>query len=436
MVSGGVSVRRACRALEATRATYHDKSRRRDQAGLAAHQSDACALWLLPRACAAGAGRLGDQHEADLSPATRTGQKLSFSCPMMGSKPVGCILMKENDKILKKGGLSMFKRCKKLSFCMVVVAAASFLTFALKPASADTYPSHPVTIVVPFAAGGSADVYARVLAQQLALMTGASFIVDDQPGAGSIIGSEYVAKSTPDGYTLLLISNTHTVNETLFPDKPYKLMKDFVPVAPINSSDLVLVTRPTLGVKTVADLIKMAKAKPGDLSFASSGPGTPYYMAGKLFNQMAGVSILNVPYKSSSEARIDVIGGQVDMMFDAPTTMADFIRTGKVTALATTGKSRSDVLPNLPTISDAGVPGYTAVIWLGLVAPKGTPPAIVQQLNADISKIVQMPDIRASWLKQGAVPMVMTSPQFTDFLNADIKKWAKVIKISGATINQ
>jgi tripartite-type tricarboxylate transporter receptor subunit TctC len=330
----------------------------------------------------------------------------------------------------------MFKKLKKIIRCISGVAAASVFALVSQSASADTYPSHPVTIVVPFAAGGSADVYARVLAQQLGLMTGGSFIVDDRPGAGSIIGSEFAATSTPDGYTLLLISNTHTVNETLFKNKPFKLMTDFVPVAPINSSDLVLVTRPTLGVKTLADLIKLAKAKPGALSFASSGPGTPYYMAGQLFNQMAGVSILNVPYKSSSDARIDVIGGQVDMMFDAPTTMTDFITSGKVTALATTGKSRSDVLPNLPTVSEAGVPGYTAVIWLGLMAPKGTPPAIVNQLNADISKIAEMPNIRASWLKQGAVPMVMTPPQFTDFLNGDIKKWAKVIQISGATVDQ
>jgi tripartite-type tricarboxylate transporter receptor subunit TctC len=329
----------------------------------------------------------------------------------------------------------MLKYCQKMLHCLAGLAAMGMLACAAPAVAAAAYPSHPVTIIVPFAAGGSADIYARILAQQLQLMTGQSFIVDDRPGAGSIIGSQVAATSAPDGYTLLLISNTHTINETLFAHKPFKLMTNFVPVAPINSSDLVLVTRPTLGVKTVAALIKAAKAKPGDLSFATSGPGTPYDMAGQLFNEMAGVSILNVPYKGSSDARMDVIGGQVDMMFDATTTMVDLIRSGKVTALATTGLSRSKILPDLPTVSQAGVPGYTAVIWLGLMAPKGTPADVVDTLNADITKIVQRPEIQASWLKLGATPMIMNPQQFGRFLQADIVKWAKVVKISGATIN-
>lgn len=321
---------------------------------------------------------------------------------------------------------------------MLVAGFAAMAATGLLPVrnAAAAYPDHPVTIIVPFAAGGSADVYARILAQQLNAATGQSFIVDDRPGAGSIIGSEAVATSAPDGYTLLLISNTHAVNETLFAKKPFKLMKDFVPIAPINTSDLVLVTRPTLGVKTVADLIKLAKEKKGDLTYASSGPGTPYHMAGELFKQMAGVSILHVPYKGSSAARVDVVGGQVDMMFDATTTMVGFIKSGKVTAIATTGGSRSDVLPDLPTVSEAGVPGYRAEIWLGLVAPKGTPQAIVDKLNAEITKIVAKPDVQAAWKKQGATPLSMTQAQFTAFLNEEIKKWAKVVQISGAKVNQ
>lgn len=313
--------------------------------------------------------------------------------------------------------------------------AASALALCSVGAMAQQYPSKPVTIIVPFAAGGSADIYARLLAQQLQLATGASIIVDDRPGASSLIGTEVVAHSRPDGYTLLLISNTHTVNETLFKSKPFVLMRDFVPVAPINSSELVLVTRPTLPVNSVADLIKLAKAKPGSLSYASSGPGTPYDMAGQLFRQMAGISILDVPYTSSSNARTDTIGGQVDMMFDAPTTMSGFIASGKIKALATTGKTRSAVLPNLPTVDASGVPGYEAVIWLGLLAPKNTPPAVVDRLNSLITQIANKPDVRAAWLKQGATPMTMTPAQFTQFLNADIQKWAQVIKISGTKIN-
>lgn len=298
--------------------------------------------------------------------------------------------------------------------------------------AADAYPSRPVTIIVPFAAGGSADVYARLLAPPLQAALGQSFIVDDRPGAGAIIGTEFVKNAPADGYTLLLISNTQTVNETLFPKKPYKLMTDFVPVAPINDSDLVLVTRPALGVKTVAELIARAKAKPGDLSYASSGPGTPYHMAGELFKQMAGVDILHVPYKGSSPARVDVISGQVDLMFDATTTMASFIKEGKVVALATTGKTRSDMLSGLPTVAET-VAGYEATIWLGIVAPKDTPPQIVDRLNKVVSDVVASPEVKAAWGKNGAIPMTMQPAAFRTFMDADIAKWAKVVKLSGAT---
>ncbi len=228
----------------------------------------------------------------------------------------------------------------------MAVAAAALADAALtrRARAEDAYPSRAVTFIVPFAAGGSADVYARLLAPRLQAALKQAFVVDDRPGAGSIIGTEFVKNAPADGYTLLVISNTHTVNETLFAKKPFKLMDDFVAVAPINASDLVLVTRPGLGVATVAELIQKAKADPGGLSYASSGPGTPYHMAGEMFKQMAGVDILHVPYKASSAARVDVIAGQVDMMFDATTTMASLIRGGKVVALATTGKARSDVL--------------------------------------------------------------------------------------------
>ena len=301
--------------------------------------------------------------------------------------------------------------------------------------AADAYPSRPVTIIVPFAAGGSADVYARLLVPRLQAALGQSFIVDDRPGAGAIIGTEYVKNAPADGYTLLLISNTQTVNETLFAKKPYKLMTDLVPVAPINDSDLVLVTRPDLGVKTVAELIARAKAKPGDLSYASSGPGTPYHMAGELFKQMAGVDILHVPYKGSSPARVDVIAGQVDLMFDATTTMASFIKGGKVVAVATTGKARSDVLPGMPTVAET-VPGYEATIWLGIMAPKGVPADVVDRLNKAVSDIVASPEVKAAWAKDGAVPMLMQPAAFRTFMDADIVKWAKVVKLSGATATQ
>ena len=310
------------------------------------------------------------------------------------------------------------------------------IALACATAIAQDYPNKPVRIIVPFAAGGPADVYARFIGVRLQEAMGQPFVVEDRPGAGSIIGTDAVAKAAPDGYTLLLMSNTHTVNETLIPNKPYQLMRDFVPIAPINYSDLVLVVHPSAGVNSLAELIKLAKASPGKLNYASSGPGTPYHMAGELFKAMAGVDIVHVPYKGSSGARTDVLGGQVQMMFDAVTTMSEHAKSGRVIAVATTGKMRSSVLPNVPTMAEAGVPGYEAVIWLGLMAPKGTPPPIVNRLNAEITKIQNRPDIRQEWSSQGALPMVMPPVEFGRYINDDIVKWERIVKISGAKADQ
>jgi tripartite-type tricarboxylate transporter receptor subunit TctC len=295
-------------------------------------------------------------------------------------------------------------------------------------AFAQAYPARPVKIIVPFAAGGPADVYARFVAQRLQDALGQAFVVDDRPGAGSVIGTDAAAKSPADGYTLLLMSNAHTVNETLITNKPFNLMRDFVAIAPINYSDLVLVANPALKASSLKELIAQAKAQPGKLNYASSGPGTPYHMAGELFKSMAGVYLVHIPYRGSSGARTDVIGGQVDMMFDAVTTMAEQVKAGKVKAIATSGRQRSDVLPDVPTLSEAGVPGYEATIWLGLMAPKGTPKAIVDKLNEAVSKIAGQADVKAAWAKQGAVPMVMTPEVFDKYARDDIAKWAKVIQ--------
>ena len=313
---------------------------------------------------------------------------------------------------------------------------ASLLAAFAASASAQDYPTKPVRMIVPFAPGGPADVYARFLAQRLQESLGQPFVVDDRPGGGSVIGTDAVAKSAPDGYTLLVMSNTHTVNESLMPNKPFVLMRDFVGVAPINSSDLVLVVHPSVTANTIAELIALAKAQPGRMSYASSGPGTPYHMAGELFKSMAGVDILHVPYKGSAGARTDVLGGQVQMMFDAVTVMAPHAREGKVKALGTSGTTRSTVLPGVPTIAEAGVPGYETTIWLGVMAPKGTPAPIVAKLNAEIGKIVARQDVRDDWAKQGAVPMTMTPAEFARFLEQDIVKWERVVKISGAKPDQ
>jgi len=312
-------------------------------------------------------------------------------------------------------------------------AATLTLLMNAAPVVAQEWPSKPVRLIVPFAPGGSADVFGRFVAQRLQDALGQSFVVDNRPGAGSVIGTDAVAKASPDGYTLLVMSNTHTVNESLIKTKPYQLMRDFVPVAPLNYSDLVLVTKGSLGARSLRELITLAKAKPGALSYASSGPGTPYHMAGELFKAMSGTYIVHIPYRGSAGARTDILGGQVDFMFDAIPTMSEHIKSGKVKALATTGKARSATLPDLPTVAEAGVPDYEATIWLGIVAPKGTPPAIVNKLNAEIAKITGNPEVRKAWAAQGTTALTMGVDEFGRYMNADIAKWAHIVKISGAT---
>ena len=316
---------------------------------------------------------------------------------------------------------SLFPRCRHL---LTLVAALATCTWV----GAQSYPQRPVKIVVPFATGGPADNYARFMAQRLQDALGQSFVVDNKPGAGSVIGTDVAAKAPADGYTLLLMSNASTVNETLIPNKPYSLLRDFVGVAPINYSDLVLVAYPGTGMQNAADLIKRAQAQPGKLNYASSGPGTPYHMAGELFKSMAKIDLVHIPYKGSSGARTDVLGGQVDLMFDAVTTMTEQVKAGKVRAIATTGRQRSEVLPDVPTLSEAGVPGYEATIWVGLMAPKGTPKDVVDRLNQAVSKIASQADVRQQWAKQGAVPMVMNPAVFDKYIQDDVAKWAQVIR--------
>ena len=316
---------------------------------------------------------------------------------------------------------SFFPRYRNLLTLVVALAASTWVT-------AQSYPQRPVKIVVPFATGGPADNYARFIAQRLQDALGQSFVVDNKPGAGSVIGTDVAAKAPADGYTLLLMSNASTVNETLIPNKPYSLLRDFVGVAPINYSDLVLVAYPGTGMQNAADLIKRAQAQPGKLNYASSGPGTPYHMAGELFKSMAKIDLVHIPYKGSSGARTDVLGGQVDLMFDAVTTMTEQVKAGKVRAIATTGRQRSEVLPDVPTLSEAGVPGYEATIWVGLMAPKGTPKEVVDRLNQAVSKIASQADVRQQWAKQGAVPMVMNPAVFDKYIQDDVAKWAQVIR--------
>ena len=321
---------------------------------------------------------------------------------------------------------------------MLGIARRSLLIGSLAavaaPARAQAWPSKPVKIVVPFGPGGPADVYARQIGNELAEVLKQQFVIENKTGAGGTIGADIVAKAAPDGYTLLMMSNTHTTNETLLATRPYSLMKDLAAVAPVNSSDLVIVVNPAVKAKTLQEFIALAKAEPGKLNYASSGPGTPYHMAGELFKAMSGTDILHVPHKNSGDARNAVIGGHVQMMIDAMTAMKGHIEAGQVRALATTGAKRSTVLPNVPTANEAGVPGYEATIWLGIMAPAGTPKGVVERLNAEVGKIIATPAIREAWAKQGAVPMTMTPAEFDAYLRRDIDKWAKVIQQAGIKV--
>ena len=300
---------------------------------------------------------------------------------------------------------------------------------------AQSYPARSVKIVVPFGTGGPADIYGRFLAAKLTDSLGQPFVVEDRPGAGSIVGSDAVAKSAPDGYTLLVMSNTHTVNETLVPKKPFDLMRDFAPVTGINYSDLMMVIHPSVPAQNLKEFIAYAKANPGKLNYASSGTGTPYHMAGELFKSMAGVDIVHVPHKGSDQARTAILGGQVQMMIDAITTMNANAKAGKVRALGTTGAKRSPVSPDVPTVAEAGVPGYETTIWLGLMAPAGTPRPVLEKLNAAVNKILASAEVRETWGKQGAQPMGMSIDAFDKFLRADVAKWAKIVKASGAKVD-
>jgi tripartite-type tricarboxylate transporter receptor subunit TctC len=309
---------------------------------------------------------------------------------------------------------------------LLVLAIAA--TIGALPCKADDYPSRPVRIIVPFGAGGPTDVYTRAIAEELRKALHQTFVMENKPGAGTTIGTDYVAKAAPDGYTLLMVSGTQTVNETLYTKKPYHLMHDLVPIAPLIDSDLVLVVHPSVPAKSVKELLALARAKPGTLNFGSSGPGSNYHMAAELLKHLTGINIVHVPYKGSTGMRTDILSGQIQMLFDSVPTMAPLIKAGKVRALGTSGVTRSPILPDVPTIAEAGVPGFQATLWVGFMAPAGTPQPIVDKLNAEITKIVSRPDIKAAWQKQGAEPVALTQPQFKAFMDAQITKWADVIK--------
>lgn len=303
-------------------------------------------------------------------------------------------------------------------------------------AAAQTYPTKPLRLVVPFPAGGTTDILAREVGQRLTLSLGQSVVIDNRPGAGGNIGSELVAKSAPDGYTLLMGTvGTHAINPNLYAKLPYNNVTDFAPVILVASVPNVLEVTPSLPVNSVSDLIKLAKQKPGQVNFASSGNGTSIHLSGELFKAMAGVDMTHVPYKGSAAAITDLIGGQVQVMFDNLPSSLPQIKAGKLRAIAVTSTQRAPALPDIPTIAESGLPGFEATSWFGLLVPAGTPPAIITRINADVNQWLQSPDAREKLLAEGAVAAGGTAQQFAAHIRAETEKWARVVKASGAKVD-
>ena len=303
------------------------------------------------------------------------------------------------------------------------------------------WPSKPVRMVVPFSPGGTTDILARALAPELGRVFGQPFIVDNKPGAGGNVGADMVAKSAPDGYTLLMGTvGTHGINASVYPKLPYDPIKDFAPITLVAGVPNVLVMNPAkaeaLRINSVPDLIRYAKANPGKLNMASSGNGTSIHLSGELFKSMTGTFMLHFPYRGSGPALLDLIGGTMDLMFDNLPSALPQIKAGKLKALAVTSAQRSAALPELPTIAEAGpVPGFDASSWFGLLAPAGTPSDIVNRVQQESAKALATPALKERLLSQGAIPGGMTPAQFAAFIAAETKKWAQVVKVSGAKVD-
>jgi tripartite-type tricarboxylate transporter receptor subunit TctC len=309
--------------------------------------------------------------------------------------------------------------------CTLLIPLA--LLAAPRAASADDYPTRSIRLIIPFPPGGSNDVVGRIIANQLGKQLGQQVFVDNRSGAGGVVGSDLAAKAAPDGYTLLVISIAHAVDPWLY-KTPFDPVKDFAPVSIFATGTNVLTVNPKLPVHSVQELLAYAKAKPGELNYASAGIGSFQHLGGELFKLTAGINMVHVPYKGGGPAMTDVLGGFTKIMFSSLVQTTGFIRNGQLRALGTGGAQRISALPDVPTIAEAGVPGYEATMWVGVMAPVGTPSAIVDRLNAEINKILLRPDVRSNWERQGAVPVAMRPDEFGAYVQSEIDKWAKVIK--------
>ena len=317
-----------------------------------------------------------------------------------------------------------------------VLAAAVFAAALAQPAGAQNYPNRPVRLVVPFSPGGAADVPGRILTQKLTESLGHQVVVDNRPGAGSTIGADQVAKAPVDGYTLLMISNTHFVSAALYKKLPYDSVADFAPVTQVTSAPNVIVVHPSLPAKTVKELIALAKAKPGKIDYASSGNGSTQHLTGALFTKMAGIDMTHIPYRGSGPATADLLSGQVTVGFPGIAGMLPQIKAGKLRALAVTSARRSPELPDTPTVAEAGIKGYDVTAWFGVAGPKGMPREIVMKLHTELVRILKNPEVQKLLLNAGQEVAWQDSPElFGEVLKVEAAKWARMVKESGATVN-
>ncbi|AKQ54555.1 Bug family tripartite tricarboxylate transporter substrate binding protein [Bordetella hinzii] len=324
----------------------------------------------------------------------------------------------------------------RLARALTGLIAGAVSAFALSTAPAQAaYPDKPVRIVVGFSAGGTTDVIARIMAKELTESLGQSFVVENKPGGGSNIATDYVARATPDGYTLLFVAVTSAINQTLYTNVNFDLVKDFAPVALGAKVPNILVINPQVPVKSVQELVAYAKAHPGKLAFASSGSGTSIHMAGELFKQRAGIDVLHVPYKGSAPAVTDLIGGQVQFMFDNMPSSWPHVQSGKLRALAVTTTERSKSAPDLPTMQESGFDKFDVSSWFGLIAPAGTPPDVIEKLNAAMNKALDKASVQKSYESLGAVGQKTTPAEFGAFIKSEVEGWAPVVKASGAKVD-
>ena len=324
------------------------------------------------------------------------------------------------------------KRISRLATFSLMV----MLLNGLPVTAAEVYPNKPIRIVAPFPPGGPVDILSRMIGNKLAQSLGQAVVVDNRAGAGGNIGSEVVAKSAPDGYTLLMgFVGTHAINPSLYSKMPYDNVKDFEPVSLVAEVTIVLVVNPSVPATSINELIALARSRPGELTFGSPGHGTPQHLAGELFNSIAEVKMLHVPYKGAVPAITDLLGGQISMIFSSMPPALPHMKSGKLRALGVTSTTRSPVTPELPTIAESGLKGYVVNNWYGILAPRGTPKEIVAKLNAEIVKILNMPDVKESLSIQGAEPSTSTPQQFAAYIKEETEKWAKIVKNSGVKVD-